>query len=93
MNISNRMKAIRQQQGLTAKDVALRADIPLSTYRDWERGVEIKGEPYVKIAHALNVSLYELLTGEKANVLKVYAEIEKIESACLNLKKYVQALN
>ncbi len=84
---------MRQSQGLTAKEVAESAGIPLSTYRDWERGVEIKGEPYVKIAQALNVSLYELLTGEKANALKIYAEIEKIENSCQSLKKYVQSLN
>ena len=93
MSIAQRMKKLRQLQNLTAKEVALKAQVPVSTYRDWEAGREIKGEPYVRIAQALEVTLYELMTGEKPNSLKIYAEIEHIERSCLNLKKYVQSLS
>jgi transcriptional regulator with XRE-family HTH domain len=37
--------------------------VPASTYREWEYGRAIRGEPYVKMAEVLKVSLYELITG------------------------------
>lgn len=93
MGIGDRIRKLRIQQNLTIKDVAERAGIPVSTYRDWEQGREIKGEPYVKIARALNVSLYELMTGERGNLLKLYAEIEKIELSCQAIRKHAESLS
>jgi len=45
--------------------VAERAGISASTYRYWEYGKKIKGEPYIELALALNVSLTELFTDKK----------------------------
>lgn len=34
--------------------------VPESTYRDWEYGREIRGEPYLQIAKAFGITLDEL---------------------------------
>lgn len=85
--ISQRLKTLRENQNMTIKEVSERANIPVTTYREWESGREITGEPYVKLAYALNVTLYELLTGEKSNVADLLTEFSKIESMLMNFKK------
>lgn len=90
--IGLRMKRLRLQQGLSLTEVAHKAHVAVSTYREWEYGREIKGEPYVKIAQALNVTLYELLTGEKSKVSKISGEIAEIEEACKKLRKNLESL-
>jgi transcriptional regulator with XRE-family HTH domain len=74
-----RLKTIREEQGLSLRQAAQRAQIPVSTYREWEAGRKIIGEPYEKIARALNVNLYTLMTGELSNTSEVLSIIEKIE--------------
>lgn len=66
------------------KQVASDADIPTSTYRDWEYGRTIQGTPYVKLASVLGVSLYELLTGERPKFRNILSLIECAEK---NLEK------
>lgn len=87
------MKKLRLQQGLSLTEVAHKAHVAVSTYREWEYGREIKGEPYVRIAQALNVSLYELLTGEKAKFSKTLGEIVLIEEACKKLRQDLESLD
>lgn len=62
-SINQRIKFLRQARGLTAVEMAKAIGIPASTYREWEYGRAIRGEPYLKIASVLNISLYELFTG------------------------------
>jgi len=90
--IGSRMKRLRESQGLRLKEVAAKAKVAPSTYREWEYGREIKGEPYVKIAEALNIGLYELLTGEKGKSSKLVDEISKIEGSCQILRKHLESL-
>lgn len=54
--------------------------VPVTTYREWEYGRAINGEPYAKIAEVLEVSIAELLTGRapsKTSILKHLALIEE----------------
>ena len=46
-------------------EVAARTGVPLTTYREWEYGRAIQGEPYGAIAKVLEVSLEELLPGKR----------------------------
>lgn len=91
-NIGQRMKAFRLNAGLSVAEAAQAAEIPVSTYREWENGRQIKGEPYAKIAYALNVTMYELLTGEKPNSLEVLRKISEIEEICNHLRKTLASL-
>ena len=91
-NISQRIKRFRTEQGLSVREVALRAKVPVSTYREWEGGRQIKGEPYENIARALNVTLYELLTGEKPKITELLEKIQVIEHHCALLKKALESV-
>ena len=77
--ISTRLKMLRQRRGLRATDIARSLGVPVSTYRDWEMGREIRGEPYLKLAELLGVSVIELLGGVPRERAEVLQELEKIE--------------
>lgn len=86
-NFGNRLKRLREKNGLTVKKLAESIKTPVTTYREWENGRKIVGEePYILLSRALNVSIYELLTGEKSSLdpaveslERVLAEIQKIK--------------
>ena len=61
MKLGSHLKQLRARKKLTLREVAELLDIPVSTYRDWEYGKAIQGEPYVKLAKIFGVSLSELL--------------------------------
>ena len=77
MSMGRRLRELRNRRGFSVKEVAKRVGVAESTYRDWEYGRAIKGEPYVKLAGIFDVSLGELLTGESS---KVQAELDQIEA-------------
>ncbi len=91
--IGQRIKRLREEKGLSLKEVASKAGIPLSTYREWEYGREIKGEPYVKIASVLEVSLYTLLTGKVTEDRELLEEIRKIEDSCHKLRLLLRSFD
>ncbi|MDR3608445.1 MAG: helix-turn-helix transcriptional regulator [Oligoflexia bacterium] len=66
MSIGNRLRKLRTENRFTLSQVARQVGVPVSTYRDWEYGKAIQGEPYAKLAQAFGVSIEELLGGEKA---------------------------
>lgn len=78
-----RLEKLRIREGLSVSEVARHISVSTSTYREWEYGRQIKGEPYEKLASILNVSLNELLTGKK---LKLEIQISQIEEAVKNIK-------
>lgn len=62
VQIGNRIKDYRKSKGFTQKELALRANIPYSTYSNYENNNrEPNREQLQKIATALNVPLYELM--------------------------------
>lgn len=90
--IGTRMKKIRLQKRLSVADVAVTAQIPISTYREWENGRQIKGEPYEKIARALNVSIHELLTGQSLNKSEILIRAHELEQKCIQLRKDLESI-
>lgn len=91
--IGERLQNLRLRKNLSLKQVAEMLQVPTSTYRDWEYGKAIQGEPYVKLAEALEVSLFELLTGESPKQRELIDEIEKLENSVKNIRKIVLALD
>lgn len=64
-NFSKRIRSRRLEIKLTQKQVAQRAGVPLSTYKEWEYGRKIQGESsYLKLSVALEMNLYTLLSGK-----------------------------
>jgi transcriptional regulator with XRE-family HTH domain len=79
--IGERLKRLREKKGLSAIDVAKAINVPPSTYREWEYGRTIRGEPYLKLANVLDVSLYELMTGAPPSIdynIEMLVQIEKL---------------
>lgn len=86
-SFSVRLRRLRLEKGIKVKDMALALGVSVSTYRDWEYGRSIKGEPYPKMAELLSVSLSELLTGYSPLPEQMMKEILKCEQAIFSLKK------
>jgi transcriptional regulator with XRE-family HTH domain len=79
--IGNRLKRLRLKCGLSQKEIAIRIGISGSTYRDWEYGNQIMGEPYSRLAEVFGVTLTEILSGDPSKdsgLLKVADELEII---------------
>ena len=89
--IGQRIKSIRLENQISLKELSVKAAIPLSTLREWESGRQIKGEPYEKIARALEISLIELLTGQKPKHRELLIKIHEIEMACKTLKNNLRS--
>ena len=90
-SLGQRLKRLRDQRNLSVKEVAEALSVPVTTYREWENGRKIVGEPYPALADLFEVSVYELITGEKgkeSNMLScvetIRVELEKIRSHLLS---------
>lgn len=75
-----RLKALRLSRKLKADEVATQLGIAPSTYREWENGRAISGQPYVKMANIFRVGLHELMgiSDPRTKTLDKLAEIEAI---------------
>ncbi len=87
-----RLKRLRQSKGLSVEQVAKSVGVATSTYREWEYGRAIRGEPYLKIAKAFEVSLWEVLTGSQASELRALSELEKINQHLKELKTELEKI-
>lgn len=66
MMIGARIRTIREQKGITAKDMAAELDMSITGYSKIERDeVDINTEKIEKIANKLGVKPYELLLEER----------------------------
>ncbi len=87
MSLGERLRTLRTEKKLSISEVARHVGVSVSTYRDWEYGREIKGEPYLKLATLLNVNLTYLLTGKDSEVFK---ELEELESIVKNIRLFLR---
>ena len=84
MKISTRLRNLRNEKGLTLREVGAIAEVPTSTYRDWEYGKAITGEPYAKLAEYYGVSLSYLILGTEKQPLEI-VELILEAKRCLEL--------
>lgn len=89
--MGERLKRLREGKNLSISEVSRMTKIPISTYREWEYGREIKGEPYAKLAAVFNVTIHELITGESTNEADFFAAITNVENALGKLKKCAES--
>ena len=82
-DLGKRLLNLRLKKGLSLSELARDIGVSPSTYREWEQGRKIKGEPYEKLALILGVSINELLTGKKH---KIDVFLEDIESAVKGIR-------
>ena len=83
------MRNRRIEIGKKPSQVANIIGVSESTYRDWENGRKIQGEPYIKIAQALEINILKLLDVEKAEHIYVREQLEQIENIVKNIQKIV----
>ena len=74
------------------REVAKRIRVPETTYREWEYGRAMQGQPYVAIARALGVSLHELMTGETARPDKLFELLSEAEASLSALRAEIEKL-
>ena len=86
-----RLNRLRLSRNLRVNEVAEFLGVASSTYRDWEYGRSIRGEPYVMLSELFEVSLEELMTGKKATPLAIQKELGRCEEALKNLKKELES--
>jgi transcriptional regulator with XRE-family HTH domain len=91
-NFHTRLRHLRKARGLTMKEFANKIGVPQSTYRDWEYGGTISGQPYIRMALILNVSLYELLDGKRQRSNRLLNITVELESLVKELKKELDPL-
>lgn len=91
--MSKRLIKFRKAKQLTQKQVAEFICVPATTYRDWEYGREIQGEPYYKLTELFEISLSELMgvdiSKTRSNFLiklrQLKQQIEDIEKDILSI--------
>jgi transcriptional regulator with XRE-family HTH domain len=85
--IHARIRSYRLKKGYTLQEVATLTGIPASTYKEWENGRQIRGEPYLILARTFEVSLQELITGQKAQVGSTLERLDAMITEIETLKK------
>ena len=88
----HRLKRLRRAKGLSVKELALQLKIAETTYREWEYGRAIQGEPYPAIAIALGVGLTELLTGESPKADELFVHLSSVETGIKELRRKLESL-
>lgn len=86
-SIGPRLQKFRVRAGRTARDIAREISVAESTYRAWEAGRAIRGEPYLRLAKALKISLHELFGDEPTNAPEIDATIKRLEGVLEELRK------
>ena len=90
MPFSERLKYFRTKKKLSVAQCAQMIGVSVSTYRDWENGRSISGEPYYKIANVFGVSLSELFgagtTELSTELLSIMFIVEEVSKSIKNLR-------
>lgn len=93
MDISEKIKKRRFELGLTAKDVAMQLNVAESTYRDWENGRKIQGEPYVQLSKILNLPLASLFGIEQSSeVIQLKMDIDQLSEQVNSIRSRLLSL-
>ena len=80
-----RLTMFRKRKGYSVKETAKMANVNEVTYRQWEYGAEIRGEPYPDLARVYGITLEELF-GVDVRESSIEEDIDKIMSTLHSLK-------
>lgn len=92
MTIGDKLRLARNNKRMSVKDIASQLKIAESTYRDWENGRKIQGEPYLEICRVLEVSLADLMGVESNWVKQLILDIETLDNQVKLIKKNVLSM-
>lgn len=88
-SLGKKLNTRRAELGLSVKKVAEDIGVSESTYRDWENGRKISGEPYERIAKALNMPILKLITDQDMRVTEIEEEIKKLIKSVNNIEQMI----
>jgi transcriptional regulator with XRE-family HTH domain len=86
-SLAKRLQRLRKAKAVSASQMAKRLAVAETTYREWEQERQIRGEPYMKLAEILGVSLSELMTGEQSSQ-RIAESLKQIEEAVRCIRKH-----
>jgi transcriptional regulator with XRE-family HTH domain len=81
IELGKRLRMFRLNKGYSVEEVATKLGIAPSTYREWEKGRAITGNPYLKLSAVLEVGVYQILGVEdeaRDQLFNCLSELEKI---------------
>src|ERR1700692_1911040 len=84
--MSKKLIELRKRNRLSMREAAKRIGVPETTYRDWEYGRAIRGEPYVQIARAFGISLLDLLEESTSSKELSESDFDRIISDLIKIK-------
>lgn len=87
--IGKLMKKRRVKLGLKVKRIAEELGVAESSYREWENGRQIQGEPYLKLAEILQVPLRVLLGGPEEQMTPILISLDELENHVKNIRKNI----
>jgi transcriptional regulator with XRE-family HTH domain len=87
--IGKRIKAGREKKGWSVTEAAKAIGIPTSTYREWEYGRGVRADLVLVLSEALDVSVVELLRGEKPGKAEILQDLQEIERLLAAIKTKV----
>lgn len=87
MTIGNKIRSLRLKNRMTIKEIAMQIGVPSSTYRDWEYGRKITAEKLQKLADVFEVSISELMNGDKDDRKELKRAVQLIEEVLSILRK------
>lgn len=76
MSIAKKLKTLRKKQQLSVVECADFVGVSTSTWRDWEQGRKISGEPYLRISQLFAVSLSELFGAKEGDMAIQLKELQ-----------------
>jgi transcriptional regulator with XRE-family HTH domain len=86
LQLGKRLKRLRQKRSLPSQAVASAVGVSVSTYREWENGRAISGEPYAALAKVLNSSVHEILGLSDNRIIEISDSLKQIERLVNEIK-------
>lgn len=89
IELGKRLKAARLERNFSIEEVALRLGVSPSTYREWENGRAITGNPYSQLSSVLGVGVYHILGIEDKSKDELFTCLNELEKCIQRLKRFI----
>ncbi len=91
-HLGARLRFLRAKRNLPVQYVADFVGVAPSTYREWEEGRAIRGEPYDKLREVFGVSWAELMTGVEIDPHGILQRLNEIEEHVKRIRDLLQEI-
>ena len=91
LEFGKRLKKLREDKALSPSSFAKSLGVAVSTYRDWEQGRAITGQPYTRMAQILDVSVSNLFGGEPMQTSTALLKVDQIRTLLEELRRHFKS--